>query len=59
MKLDNSYYGISGNSNLGEIKFGVEGQTSKNSYALFNLSYQMGSNNYSDFIGNIGWKVNF
>ncbi|HED2021585.1 TPA: autotransporter outer membrane beta-barrel domain-containing protein, partial [Enterobacter hormaechei subsp. hoffmannii] len=59
VKLDNSYYGISGNSNLGEIKFGVEGQTSKNSYALFNLSYQMGSNNYSDFIGNIGWKVNF
>ena len=59
VKLDNSYYGISGNSNLGEIKFGVEGQTSKNSYAWFNLSYQMGSNNYSDFIGNIGWKVNF
>ena len=29
VKLDNSYYGISGNSNLGEIKFGVEGQTSK------------------------------
>ena len=59
VKLDNAYYGVAGDSNLGEFKLGVEGQTTKNSYAWFNLSYQQGSHNYSDFIGNIGWKVNF
>ena len=59
VRMDNSYVGISGNTNLGELKLGIEGQVSKNSYAWFNISYQKGSHDNTDVIGNFGWKFNF
>lgn len=59
VNLDNTYYGVAGSEDIGEIKLGLEGQTSQNSNAWINLAYQAGGDNYSDVIGNIGWKFSF
>ena len=59
IRLDNSYYGVGGAKDIGEIKLGLEGQTSTQSNAWVNVAYQVGSEDYRDLTGTIGFKVNF
>lgn len=49
----------SGTRNIGEIKIGLEGRLSKNTDAWFNVSQQVGSDNYTDTQGMLGVKVRF
>ncbi|WP_196083657.1 MULTISPECIES: autotransporter outer membrane beta-barrel domain-containing protein, partial [unclassified Acinetobacter] len=53
LTLDGNKQQIGGNENIGEVKLGVEGQFSKASHASFNVSYQMGNDDYRDVQGNL------
>ena len=57
--LDGTHYGLDGDRNIGEVKLGIEGQTSKNSHAWMNVGYEKGDDSYADTKLNLGWKVNF
>ena len=59
IRLDNSCYGVGGAKDIGEITLGLEGQTSTQSNAWVNVAYQVGSEDYRDLTGTIGFKVNF
>lgn len=59
VSLNSNDLSIAGNRNIGEIKVGVEGDTSKTSNAWVNVSYKVGSKGYRDLQGNIGWKWTF
>lgn len=59
VRLDNTYYGVAGSEDIGEIKLGIEGQKSQNSNGWVNIAYQMGSDDYRDVTANIGWKFTF
>ena len=52
-------YENEGSANLGELKFGVEGNVTKNSQVWLNASYIAGSHDNQAYQGNIGWKYNF
>lgn len=59
VEFEGTDFGVAGYKNIAEFKFGVEGQTSKNSQAWLNLSMQNGAHDYRQFGGNIGWKWSF
>lgn len=57
--IDDVRYENEGSENLGEFKFGIEGNVTKNSQVWLNASYVVGSHDNEAYQGNIGWKYKF
>ena len=59
VEINDIRYENEGSQNLGEVKLGIEGNTTKNSQVWLNASYDAGSHSNQAYQGNIGWKYNF
>lgn len=59
VRIDNDMAQIDGYQNIGEIKFGLEGEIRNNTNVWFNVAYQRGSDDYASTGVMLGMKYSF